>query len=408
MSALLSCDIPGRNFKRKDSLVEHLEDCQRMHIAVSPPDVNASDVEFAVQGGGIRFGLSAIKGCGGAAAEAVVAERRRQGPFRSLFDFCERVDPSACNRAAIETLIKAGAFDCLGARRSQVLAALDRAMQSGASVLADRRSGQKSLFDAVDEQPGHEAAINLPDIPEWSERERLLLEKETLGFYLSNHPLAEHQKTLAAYCTHTTSELANVRDRGEVVLGGMLSAIRISHVRNPRPGAANTKYANFDLEDAAGSIRCILWPEEFAAYSALVQPDAILVARGAVDRSRGDEANLIVNELIPLNELDARCTRGVMIRVDQRLHGEDSLGKIREIVRGYPGKCELQLMICLDDGSRVVLKSARHQVDVSPEMRHRLDDLLGEGNFRLLASPPKTSNGSQQNGGRYRNGTRKT
>ena len=112
--------------------------------------------------------------------------------------------------------------------------------------------------------------------------------------------------------------------------------------------------------------------------------------------------------MIPLDELDSRYTRGVMIRVDQRVHGEDSLGKIREIVRGYPGNCELQLLLCLDDGSRVVVKSARHRVEASPEMRSRLDDLLGEGNFRLLASPPKPSNGSQQNGGRQRNGSRRT
>ena len=147
MAALLSCDIPGRNFKRKDSLVEHLEDCQRMNIAVVPPDVNSSDVEFAVAEGRIHFGLSAIKSCGGAAAEAIVAgaqedKARSAACSTSVNGWIRR--PATASR--IETLIKAGAFDSLGARRSQLLAALDRAMQSGAAVLADRRSGQKSLF----------------------------------------------------------------------------------------------------------------------------------------------------------------------------------------------------------------------------------------------------------------------
>ena len=145
MAALLSGDIPGRNFKSKDSLVEHLEDCQRMDVEVVPPDVNRSDVDFAVAGGKILFGLSAIKGCGSGAAEAIVAARRLDGAFTSLFDFCERVDPQACGRAAIETLMKAGAFDSLGAKRSQLMAAIDRAMQSGAAVLADRQSGQRGL-----------------------------------------------------------------------------------------------------------------------------------------------------------------------------------------------------------------------------------------------------------------------
>ena len=132
MAALLSGDIPGRNFKKKDSLVEHMEDCDRMTIEVVAPDVNHSHVDFSVASGQIHFALSAIKGCGGTAAEVIVAERAAGGPFRDLFDFCERVDPSACNRAAIETLIKAGAFDSFGARRAQLMAVLDRAIQAGA------------------------------------------------------------------------------------------------------------------------------------------------------------------------------------------------------------------------------------------------------------------------------------
>ncbi len=115
MAALLSGDIPARNFKSKDPLVEHLEDCERMGVEVLPPDVNRSDVDFAVAEGNIIFGLSAIKGCGSGAAESIVAARRQDGPFANLFDFCERVDPQACSRAAIETLVKAGAFDSLGA-----------------------------------------------------------------------------------------------------------------------------------------------------------------------------------------------------------------------------------------------------------------------------------------------------
>ena len=113
MAALLSCDIPGRNFKSKDALVEHLEDCQRMEIEVVPPDVNASDSDFKVADGRIHFGLSAIKACGSGAAEAIAAERKRGGTFKSLFDFCERVDSQLCNRSTIEALIKAGAFDCV-------------------------------------------------------------------------------------------------------------------------------------------------------------------------------------------------------------------------------------------------------------------------------------------------------
>ncbi|MFV1964816.1 MAG: DNA polymerase III subunit alpha [Pirellulaceae bacterium] len=397
MAALLTGDIPGRNFKRKDSLVEHLEDCHRMNIKVVPPDVNSSDEEFAVADGNIHFALAAVKGCGGSTAGAISKERRENALFRDLFDFCERVDPTACNRASIETLIKAGAFDSFGARRSQLMAVVDRALQSGAAVLADRRSGQKSLFGGMEEE-AQTQSVDLPDVPELPERERLLMEKEVLGFYLTSHPLAEYEVTLSRYCTHTSADIARVADKDEVILGGMLSAVKLAHVKNARAGSP-TKYANFDLEDKEGSIRCILWPDDYATSGHLVQPDSILLARGTVDRrGGGDEANLIVNELIPLEELESRYTSGIVIRVDEEAHGAPKLAQVREIVRGYPGRCELQLLLRLQDGSRVHLKSHRIQVEVTNEMRERLDELLGPGNLRLITTRPVTGNGRRQRG----------
>ncbi|MEO8498946.1 MAG: DNA polymerase III subunit alpha, partial [Planctomycetota bacterium] len=257
MAALLSGDIQGRNFKRKDALIEHIEDCQRMQIEVVPPSVNTSHVDFAVADGKIYFGLSAVKSCGGSAAEAIVAARQNGGPFKSIFDFCERVDPSSCTRAAVETLIKAGAFDTLGGKRRQFMDILDRAIQSGSSALADRKSGQKSLFGAFDDERDAKPAVALPNVPEFGERERLAMEKEVLGYYLTSHPLAEYEKSLKTYCTHTTAEIGGLPDRTEVMMGGMLSSVTFKHIKNAKPDKP-TKYAMFDLEDMAGAIRCIL------------------------------------------------------------------------------------------------------------------------------------------------------
>ena len=263
MAALLTSDMPGRNFKTKDSLVEHLEDCQRMKIEVVPPDVNRCGPEFTVADGKIFFGLGAIKGCGLAAAEAIVAARKKGGAVKSLSDFCERLDTGAVNRTAIESLIKAGAFDSFGARRAQLFTAVDRAIQSGASAASDRRAGQMGLFGG-DEEEEEAAAASLPDIPEWEERDRLTKEKEVLGFYLSSHPLAQHAQALTSYCSHSTVEAAALAHRTEAMLGGMLSAIKFAHTKNPRPGSPS-KYAMFDLEDMEGMMRCILWPEQFRA-----------------------------------------------------------------------------------------------------------------------------------------------
>ncbi len=396
MAALLSGDIPGRNFKSKDALVEHLEDCQRMKIEVVPPDVNSSVADFSVVDDRIHFGLSAIKGCGGGAAEAMVAARRQNRTFKDLFDFCNRVGPQSCIRSTIETLIKAGAFDSFGAKRSQLAAVVERAMQSGAAALADRRSGQKGLFDAADEEEIDATAVaSLPSLEEWDDKEKLVGEKEVLGYYLSSHPLAEYEETLDTYCTHKNSSLADLSHRYEVTVGGLMAAIKFSHTKNPRPGATVTKYAMWDLEDRSGILRCIMWPEQFAQFGHLVVPDTILAVRGAVDRRPGsEEVNLIVNELIPIDQLESRFTRGMRIRVDEARHGQQGIERLREILRGYPGTQSVQLVLSLEGGTHVTLACDKHRVLLSSELRRRVDELLGPGNVRLISDPPKAKPGN--------------
>ena len=406
MAALLTGDIPGRNFKSKDALVEHIEDCRRIGIEVLGPDVNRSDVEFTVdkqspEGGRIVFALSAVKGCGGGAGTAIVEERRRGGPFRSLFDFCERVDPRAVNRAAIETLIKAGAFDPLGAKRSQLSAVVERALQSGATTLSDRRRGQRSMFDEIAEEDSNDAAAEaLPDIEEWGERQKLSGEREVLGYYLSSHPLAEHTDTLATYCTHTASTLAEAATRSEIIVGGMVSAIKHSNVKAPRAGSTLTRYAMFDLEDTEGIIRCIIWPEQFAMYQELVVGETIVAIKATVDRRAGsDEANLIVNEMMPIAELARRQTRGVRIRVDETKHGVKKLEELHEVLRLYQGgTCAVELQLCLADGTKVRCDCEKLRLTMDPEIRRRVDELLGPGNFRALAAQPPAPKPERQHG----------
>lgn len=403
MAALLSGDIPGRNFKSKDALVEHLEDCKRMKIEVVPPSVNLSDTDFAVVDAPgdenyskkIVFGMSAIKACGGGAADAIVAARKADGPFKDLYDFCERVDPSSCNRSTIETLVKSGAMDCFSDNRASLTAGIDRAMQSGASILKDRKSGQKGLFDSFDEAEEEEEIVApLPDVPDYDEKEMLTLEKEVLGFYLTSHPLAEFEKTLKTFCSHTSTNCTTLEHRTEIIMGGMLAAIKMSHTKNPKPGAPS-KYAMWDLEDMDGIMRCILWPEQFAQFGHLVEGDAIVGIRGAIDRRPGaEEVNLIVNEIMPIEELTTRFTSGVVINVSEKNHGMEKLETLREIVRGYPGQKGMKLRLDLDaeggEGGYVIADCPK-RIDLSPELRRRVEELLGPGNFRLTggAPPPK-------------------
>ena len=413
MAALLSGDMPDRNFKKKDSLVEHRDDCLRMEIEVLPPDVNRSHPEFAViEDKGerkIAFGLAAIKGCGGQAAHAIVAARRTGGPIRSLFDFCARIDPATCNRTAIESLIKAGAFDSLGARRSALMASVDRALQTGASALADRRSGQKGLFsDLEDENDSAAGTASLPDMPEWDDKQKLGNEKDVLGFYLASHPLAEHAAKFKAYTTHVTTAIPTTPNRSDVMLGGMLASLKFSHTKNARAGSTNTKYVMFDLEDMDGMLRCIVWPEQFAQFGHLAKEGAILLVRGTVDRRPGsEESNLIVNELIPLEELAARYTQGIEIRLQEDAGAAERFERLYEILRGYPGKCRVDLVLTLADGSPVYFKSEKVRIAVEPELRTRLDDLLGPGQVRLITARPATGKPQAPYSGRDRgNGAR--
>jgi DNA polymerase-3 subunit alpha len=293
-------------------------------------------------------------------------------------------------------------MDCFGARRAQLFQVIDRALGAGVAAAGDRRCGQMALFGSDDDEQQSPASVGLPDVPEWDTRDRLAKEKEVLGFYRSSHPLAEYQATLSTYCSHTTGQAAKLPHRSEVMLGGMISAVKLAHTKNPRPGSP-TRYAMFDLEDMEGSLRCILWPEPFQRYGEMVKPDSVVAVLGAIDRrGGGDEANLIINELIPLEDLPRRFTRGISLRLLEEVHGTDGVEKLYEILRGYPGTCSLQLMICLADGTKVKCPCEKIRVEINPEMRRRVEELLGPENVHLLAAP--RGNGDSSRSGSRSNG----
>ena len=390
MAALLSGDITGRNFKKKDALVEHIEDCRRMGIEVAPPDVNASGVDFTVSGGKILFGLSAIKGCGQQASEAICAERERGGPFRDLDDLCGRVDPSVVNKTAVESLAKAGALDSLGGHRGAILAGIERALAAGASRMADRKSGQKNLFDAFDE-PAQAAAApvpsGLPDVPPLSDLEMRSNEKEVLGYYVHSHPLAEFSGILGAVCTHGTGGLGAAKAKSDVVIGGLVAALKLSNVKQPRPGSTHTRYGMFDLEDMDGLVRTICWPEDYARLGEFIQPDAVVVVSGTIDRRAGsEETNLIVNELVPIAEIWAKPVRSVTVKVTEPEHDTATLDRLAEIVRRHPGQTPLRLVLDLADGRRVLMEADRQKVAWSQQFLAELTDLLGTGAVRAAVT----------------------
>ena len=295
----------------------------------------------------------------------------------------------------IETLIKAGAFDCFKAKRAQLGAIIERAIQAGQSVASDRKSGQKSLFGAFGGEEDAKPAVTLPDLPELLPKEMAMAEKEVLGFYLSSHPLDEFKNKLAMYRSHTVSSAKTLPEKQEVILGGMLAALKYGNSKDPKPGMPS-RWVMFDLEDVEGGvIRCTMWPSTFAEHGQLVAPDAIVMARGRIDRRGGEEANLNIDELMTLADVDERSTSGIEIRFDERQHGPETVKKAYEIIRGYPANGEkpgqLRMQVLTEDRTIVDLRVNKFRLSITKELESRLQDLLGAGYLRLLKSPPKPS-----------------
>jgi DNA polymerase-3 subunit alpha len=225
-------------------------------IEVLPPDVNESGRDFTLVPGGIRFGLAAVKNVGAQAVEAIIESRAKGGPFRDVTDFCRRLDFRVVNRRVLESLIKAGALSSLGASRAQLMSVLDSLLQLGQRAQREKDTAQVSLFDGWEEETAP-AALSLPPIPEWTRRDILAAEKEALGLYISGHPLEEYRRLLRAVTTASTGEIREMMEGREVLVGGLVTALRRISTRRGEPMAFMT------LEDLTGSIEVVLFPRVY-------------------------------------------------------------------------------------------------------------------------------------------------
>jgi DNA polymerase-3 subunit alpha len=380
MAALLSSEIEDGN--KRDIMVEHISDARRLGIAVVAPSVNDSEVEFAVKEGDIVFGLLAIKGFGRQAAESVVGARAEGGPYRDIFDFCERVDLRLVNRAATERLIKAGALDCLPGHRAQLLAALPRAVQSASERQNDLRVGQGNLFDAF--APEEAAATPeevLPDLPPWPETEKLKFEKEALDFYFSSHPLAQSEKELRRYAVHEVAKLRTLQEGETVTLGGMLSKLRFMNVKKARNG--NTRMLRCKLEDLSGQAECLMWPDDLVRYQDAVAADVPLIVKGTVDKTR-NEPGVVLQRVLTLPQAAKELTREVhlLVRLKSKAATIDALA---EVLQRSRGNCPVILSVRDDAGRDCLLKLGRDfAVDPHAIEQDAIEGLLGPGSVKLV------------------------
>ncbi len=367
MAANLSSEMG--NTKR---VVVLIEECRRMGIKVLPPDVNKSFADFVVTDEGIRFGLGAVKNVGRSAIESIVKAREEGGPFKNIFDFCERVDQRAVNKKVLESLIQAGAMDSLEGYRAQKFAAVETAINFAQSTSLARSRGQTSLFDMVED-----ATPQYPPLPlvnEWSNSELLAREKELLGFYVSGHPLTKYKVEVETFSTVSLDELESVPDGTHVRVCGIITESKNIVDRNNKPMAFVT------LEDFTGTAEVIVFSKVYETARELLVPDSMVVVSGRVSTREEEEAKILCDEVFPLTEVWEKCAKNLCLKLDAMGVDDPVLNEVSELLKQNPGNCNLIINVDIPEKNNQIIRSKNIKVKPDPEIIHKLRQLLGQQN----------------------------
>jgi DNA polymerase-3 subunit alpha len=383
MAALLTSEIDDGN--KRDIMVDHIADARKLGVEVLPPDVNLSESDFSVVEGKIVFGLAAIKGCGRGATDAVVAARREGGPFRDVYDFCDRVDAKLAPKGAVEKLIKAGAFDRLGGHRAQLLHALPRALQAASEKQKDLRAGQRNLFDSGAEPAAVLVATTtegLPDVEPWPETEKLKYEKEVLDFYFSSHPLAQQEKEIRRYAGHTVADLKTLPASTEVTLGGMLTQVRVMTYKKPQRNG-NTRYGRCKIEDMTGIVEAVMWGDEFVRFKDVFVADEPLIVRGLLEGDR-EQPSVQITRILTLEQAKRELAKELYLLFKLDQHRPVDVDALGGILKKTPGHCPVIVTVKDAAGRRCILKLGRdYQINPATYLRDELEELLGHGCVQL-------------------------
>ena len=377
MAAVLSSDMD-----KTDKVVVFIEECRCMNLNIAPPAINASEYRFTVGGfGEIRYGLGAIKGVGEGAIEALVQERQQGGSYRDLFDLCQRVDLHKLNRRVLESLIRSGAFDTLGANRATLAAQLPEALQLAEQHSRNDAAGQNDLFGlaaAVEKTPAR--PLHIAKVPEWGEEERLRGEKETLGVYLTGHPIRRVAAELAELHTtrlHDLTGNGGTPRRGNdrsVLIAGLVVSVR---TRNANRGG---RIAFVTLDDDSGRLEVRIFPEVYERHRPLMVEDAILLAQGTLGWDEFNQTTRFnVERVLGLDEARAEYARRLLLRLDA---GQCEAGALRQLAsvlaeHRADGRCAVWVEYT-GPGARVELAFGQNwRVKPSEALLKRLRELAG-------------------------------
>jgi DNA polymerase-3 subunit alpha len=377
MAALLSSEIGDT-----DKVVAYINEARELGIEVLPPSVNESGWKFTVTGDDqIRFGLGAVRNVGRGAIESIIAAREAGGSYQDLHAFCERVDLRMCNKRVMESLIAAGALDQLGGHRAQLLAGLDAALAEAQLRQTERDAGQASLFGELPVALDRPSARSLPDLPAWSEAERLAREKAVVGFFISGHPLERFREEVQLFGTRTTATLATWSEHQ------VAAAVVVTAIKRRISRKTGAEYARLTVEDFHGTAEALVFPETWSKLSQIIVPDgALLLVGGYSPRDRGeDRAPFIVESAQPLAELRSSGAIGVAVawRAGEAPDAEAARA-LAALCVAHPGPAPLLVEWSDGNGTTACLRSRACRVALDDAFLDALRELLGRDRIRLV------------------------
>lgn len=370
------CALLNSEKNNTDKVVEYVKECEAMGIRVLPPALNESSKEFdVVDDHTIRFGLLAVKNVGSTAIDSI-AEGRKDGLYVSLFDLCKRVDLRLVNRKVIESLIKCGALDSFGARRAQLMAVLENALESGARNQKEKASGQVSFFDLVGKEGGfHQEAEQIPEIKEWTKNTILSFEKEILGFYVSGHPLDHYRAEIKEFANYSTKDLNQAIDGEEVRLVGLLAAVKLTNTRK-----TNERMAIVTLEDLDGEVEVVVFPSAYVNLAKYLNEGEVVFMSGRVSR-RDDEPKVVASDMKYVQDVYGAIKT---INVDLATVGQEKLKDLKERLSHSPGKVPVYLRLNANSQKSVqILVGEDLYVTPNEDLMNEIKELIGDGNFSL-------------------------
>jgi DNA polymerase-3 subunit alpha len=389
MAAVLSADMD-----HTDKVVTIKDECDRMGIEVLPPDINASDYAFVVAASQqVRYGLGAIKGVGRAAVEAITGERSAGGAYRSLEDLCRRLDLTKLNRRVLEALIRSGSLDSLGVNRATLMARLPAAMQLGEQATRAVETGQVDLFALGDAPGATEASTEaVPAQPEWGESVRLAGERETLGLYLTGHPLSRYEKDLARFVTARIADLLSDRpsqgspERG--FFGGRSAAIA-GYIHEVRKRGNRTSIV---LDDRTGRMEVTFFDEVLQKFRDLVVKDALVLIEGQLRfDEQGDTWRLSAKQVTELDRAREQQAQRIVL-LWPRANGSDQglmLQRLAETLAAHrPGPCAVGVRYTGPQAAGSLELGAEWKVRASPVLIEALEQLVGANGVRVVYGPP--------------------